>query len=1409
MTGSLPLRVWLMLLAVMTGTAVTTTEATSGSLQGPGARLVVQTGHAGTPTVSVAPGGRLAATADWSDGWGSGILKIWNVEQGRMVCERPIVGGKEGVDPNALTVGNYLAWSSDARRLTAIRAGGGLLVWDLERCDDEPAVVDAFAQGTQSAGMPRMKVPYVGYVATLSDNRILAMVNGLPQVIRPFDPEPSMSPLPINAPPPAPGTTGLPRGPAVVAAAATSAIVGHSADGRIALVSATYLIPGQPWPTAQLRIEESSTQTALVSFERAASMPPNFSMAIVSPSGRWIAFSTPAAGGAMVWVVDVQKRRFVGSKVLIAKGVVPTPQIGKSADDLQHGHSTWARGAGTIFFAERRALSGMAFSADEQRLVLLRPRIEASGERDDPALQALRLPDLSVDRTRSLRGVVVPETQSVARFGVFGNALLASPDGRVALLTGNSDAGGPALAAVDLQQEGMAVQSWFNVARGIDALQFGKEELFVGRRTAVGTPAPGSVAAGAGPGSTFAGTRELVAWTLARGSASTLASDPYRLENRLASISSDTQRWLRGVDLPDGRQALALSEAMERRPKWTRTFSGQDGRALVPRAVALTPNGTRAAVVLDRLVDDTERAGAERRLAAQRPRAPDPLTQRRLEASQDVEAMRRHLEGAVGETARAADASKDAATTRRDMNEAAVRARRRAEEMRTNREVRKREAEERAGLRNQQIRDRAEESLRLLLQPRLVVLDANTGDTIAESAITSTEPTARLYMSDRGRVVLTDGEALELVEGPATKGELRSVARLPSPVLGTTVRSDDLLLGQSQPVQRAGSAAASSEGATRLPIGYNGIAVAGSADTMIAAAWGWGNLVLFDRRSPGAPRLELRIPGQRVSALAFSRDDRLLAAGTEQGEVVLFDTNSGRVLARLFTFADGSWTVVDAEGRFDTNRLESNANLHWVMDDEPLRAYPIELLMRDYYEPRLLTRILAGEQLRPVRRVSEVNRAQPAVGIVSTEPERDRPGFVSVTVTAAGTRDYKGRAGGVIDLRLFRNGQMVAEALTQSVGKVVAGEDKQTLVFRSIRLPGGGEPVEFSAYAFNNDRVKSETVRSVLMPPPTARREPQRRAFVVTIGVKNHENQAWNLRFAANDARRSAEVLSRRLRATGGFSQVVAVPLVSDTEGPSQASKAIVRSVLAVLAGLPRDAVLAGVAGAEELSTATPDDVVFVLFAGHGFADGQGEFYLVPADTGAGSGKVVTDQLRRRSISSDDLSIWMKPIDAGAIAMVIDACYSAAAVESEGFKPGPMGSRGLGQLAYDKGIRILTSSQANEETWESERFQHGLLTHALVNEGIEAARADHMPADNRIELVEWLSFGAQRVPQLYREINSGGVGTPSATDTRAATRIQTAGLTTRPAKRRDAQQPALFDFVARPRAVTVAEVGKR
>jgi hypothetical protein len=115
-----------------------------------------------------------------------------------------------------------------------------------------------------------------------------------------------------------------------------------------------------------------------------------------------------------------------------------------------------------------------------------------------------------------------------------------------------------------------------------------------------------------------------------------------------------------------------------------------------------------------------------------------------------------------------------------------------------------------------------------------------------------------------------------------------------------------------------------------------------------------------------------------------------------------------------------------------------------------------------------------------------------------------------------------------------------------------------------------------------------------------------------------------------------------------------------------------------------------------------------------------------------------------------------------------------------------MGSRGLGQLAYDKGMRVLAASQAEDVALESDLIRQGLLTYALVRDGLEARQADRRPSDGIITLSEWLEYGVDHVPALYREVQEGEIQTFGL----AGRSIEIGGSRQDP----DFQQPSLFDF---------------
>jgi len=489
--------------------------------------------------------------------------------------------------------------------------------------------------------------------------------------------------------------------------------------------------------------------------------------------------------------------------------------------------------------------------------------------------------------------------------------------------------------------------------------------------------------------------------------------------------------------------------------------------------------------------------------------------------------------------------------------------------------------------------------------------------------------------------------------------------------------------------------------------------------------------------------------------------------------------------------------------------------------------------MRDYYEPNLLPRLLkcteennCETEFKPVRNLTALNRTQPKIKISNIKPIA--PDEVELVVEAEDEasefqtdKQNQPLHSGVFDVRLFRDGQLVGYSTSdeklqntfrtytnfdeelkvwQEANKVELVNGKKTFTFQ-VKLPknSSAKEFEFSAYAFNLDRVKSETARETYkLEKPLQMAKGN--AYIVTIGVNANETAGLKLNYAANDARRLQEELAKNVP-PDKYQKVVQIPLISEYDkagnlGENNATKAKIKDVLDVLAG-KKDKVedLGDVPEAKLLEKVQPEDLVLLAFSGHGYADQNGIFYLVPYDIGKSAAGGLK-QMLSKAISSDELSLWLRDVDAGEMMMIVDACHSAAAVQGAGFKPGPMGSRGLGQLSYDKGMRILTATQAANVALELGNLQHGLLTYSLVQNGIELRQADYQPKDNKLFSQEWLGFAVKDVPNLYEKIAKGEIkglfidgAKPKSSDLIDLSGNQKSNL--------NLQQPSLFDFSRR------------
>jgi WD40 repeat protein len=510
-----------------------------------------------------------------------------------------------------------------------------------------------------------------------------------------------------------------------------------------------------------------------------------------------------------------------------------------------------------------------------------------------------------------------------------------------------------------------------------------------------------------------------------------------------------------------------------------------------------------------------------------------------------------------------------------------------------------------------------------------------------------------------------------------------------------------------------------------------------------------------------------------VNGLVDGVAGKYVVSSHEDGTFRFWSLDSDKMhqLATLFLDSDGHWTVADSVGRFDSDSLDDNSTLHWIMSNERLQPLPLEMFMRQYYTPKLLLKLLTNAELSPLPNITQLRRIQPQVVLKSAAPSKSQQGRVDLVIHAQHTADARQGSSGLQDLRVFRNGQLIS----YTKGPLHDGDFQVS----GVQMPKGRTNATFTAYAFSSDLIKSTTASLTYEYKSSS--APSRRAFLLQIGENHYTAQACELQFAVNDAQQLGRVLTETLKKKGF--EVDAEQLISVGTKPG-ATKEDIRQQLQTIA-----------------AHATPDDLFIVSFSGHGYTTPDGQFYILPSDV-KGSCQQVDSPFLKGAISSDELSDWLRPIDTGETVFILDSCYSANSVEAHGFKPGPMGSQGLGQLAYDKRIRILAASQSDQTAGEDVRIGQGILSYVLSQKGLIEGKADWSPLDGKITLGEWLRFAVHEVPML----NLTNAGAHDKAKGSRGVRIES---TVDAGKSLDAriQTPAVFDF-AKQDELVLAEVPK-
>lgn len=424
-------------------------------------------------------------------------------------------------------------------------------------------------------------------------------------------------------------------------------------------------------------------------------------------------------------------------------------------------------------------------------------------------------------------------------------------------------------------------------------------------------------------------------------------------------------------------------------------------------------------------------------------------------------------------------------------------------------------------------------------------------------------------------------------------------------------------------------------------------------------------------------------------------------------------------LATIYLLNNDEWIITTPDGLFDGSP-GAWSTLRWRFNNDTFDTNPIESFFEDFYYPGLLTDVLAGKQPTAKSDIATKDRRQPQLKL--TTPDSSSGGSSSERNLRVQI-DVSEAPAGAQDVRLFRNGSLVKAWR----GDVLKGQKSVSLTTTIPIVAGKNDLV---AYVFNRDNIKSADATLTINGAATLARK--RIAYVFAVGVNKYANSEFNLRYAVADAQAFSDELKRQQGKLNNFDRVEVISL-SDQE----ATKANILRSLNSLTGKIQ-----------------PEDAIFIFFAGHGAAY-ENHFYLVPHDLGyTGSRLQITQAglqtIIANSISDKELERALETIDAGQILFVLDACYSGQALEAEEKRRGPMNNKGLAQLAYEKGMYILTAAQSYQAAHEAARLGHGYLTYALVEEALRTNAADVRPRDGQVLVREWLDYATRRVPDMQQ-----------------------------------------------------------
>jgi WD40 repeat protein len=447
---------------------------------------------------------------------------------------------------------------------------------------------------------------------------------------------------------------------------------------------------------------------------------------------------------------------------------------------------------------------------------------------------------------------------------------------------------------------------------------------------------------------------------------------------------------------------------------------------------------------------------------------------------------------------------------------------------------------------------------------------------------------------------------------------------------------------------------------------------------------------------------------QYVGCIKLIPKRNIITSGGWDGKLKLWDINSGKELASLISLDATDWAVVTPDGYFDASP-GGMKNFYYV---QGLEVVPIERFFDNYFTPGLLAKVINGEKYQReentidfsigIPESPKVKILSPVSGSVFKEKEIE----LSVEIT-------KG-AKSLIGVKISQNGKKIKQE--------EKGVDLLTeRITYKIELTRDTNVIEVVAY----DSEMESDPASVKLICTKGSEKPN--LYILSIGINDYNNIS-KLKYCKSDV----EDFTTTIMEKGwNIFQNIILKTIFDKEANKE-------NIIKAFEQVENES--------------NKEDVFIFYFSGHG-ALGSGiskkkpDYYIMMQD-------VSSTDYETKGISAKELGQHLNKIKALKQIIILDACYSASALEDIAFNI----DKGIfdeeeaqKRLGRSSGVFLLAASGKNQTAKEIPQLKHGLFTYTIL-EGLNC-EGDIGRKDNLINIMDMINFTNNRVYNLMLEYN--------------------------------------------------------